>query len=61
MLSSQFETNGKAHSQAMKEAENKSELEKSAEFKKHAILQRRLMEIVVNTTLERGHPAIVEK
>lgn len=51
----------KAQSQSMKEAENKSELEKSTEFKKQVILQRRLMEIVMNTTLERGHPVIIEK
>ena len=51
----------KARSQSMKEAENKSELEKSTEFKKQVILQRRLMEIIVNTTLQRGHPVIIEK
>jgi hypothetical protein len=51
----------KAQSQAMKEAENKAENEKAAELKKNVILQRRLVDVVVNTTLEKGHPMIVEK
>lgn len=51
----------KEQSQAMKVAENQSESDKAAELKKSVTLQRRLMEVVVNTTLEKGHPIIVEK
>ncbi|KAL2218374.1 C-x8-C-x5-C-x3-H type zinc finger protein [Thermoascus aurantiacus ATCC 26904] len=51
----------KEKSQAMKTAENQSENDKAAELKKEVILQRRLMDVVVTTTLEKGHPIIVEK
>ncbi|KAL1963452.1 hypothetical protein VTN77DRAFT_8353 [Rasamsonia byssochlamydoides] len=51
----------KTQSQAMKEAENKSENDKAAELKKKVLLQRRVMDVVVRTTLEKGHPLIVEK
>jgi hypothetical protein len=51
----------KAQSQAMKEAENKAENDKAAELKKNVVLQRRLVDVVVNATLEKGHPMIVEK
>lgn len=51
----------KTQSQAMKEAENKSENDKAAELKKKVVLQRHVMDVVVRTTLEKGHPVIVEK
>ncbi|PYH95918.1 hypothetical protein BO71DRAFT_194388 [Aspergillus ellipticus CBS 707.79] len=51
----------KESTQAMKVAENKGETEKAAQLKKDAVLQRRLMDVVVSTTLEKGHPVIVEK
>ncbi|KAL1867976.1 hypothetical protein Plec18167_008442 [Paecilomyces lecythidis] len=51
----------KEQSQAMKVAENQSDNNKAAEIKKNVNLQRQLMEVVVNTTLEKGHPIIVEK
>ncbi|KAJ9305854.1 hypothetical protein DTO217A2_4597 [Paecilomyces variotii] len=51
----------KEQSQAMKVAENQSDNNKAAEIKKNVTLQRRLMEVVVNTALEKGHPIIVEK
>ncbi|KAE8152465.1 hypothetical protein BDV25DRAFT_150910 [Aspergillus avenaceus] len=51
----------KEKSQAMKMAENKGENDKAAQIKKDVVLQRRLMDVVVSTTLELGHPAIIEK
>lgn len=51
----------KEKSQAMKAAENKGENDKATELKKDVVLQRRLMDVVVSTTLEKGHPIIVEK
>lgn len=51
----------KTQSQAMKDAENKSENEKAAELKKRVIAQRKIMEVVINATLNKGHPIIVEK
>ncbi|KAL4915840.1 hypothetical protein BDW62DRAFT_203293 [Aspergillus aurantiobrunneus] len=47
--------------QALKAAENKGESSNTTELRKKVALQRRLMEVVVGTTLERGHPIIVEK
>ncbi|KAL2867313.1 uncharacterized protein BJX67DRAFT_371979 [Aspergillus lucknowensis] len=49
------------NSQALKAAENKGESNETAELRKHVTLQRRLMDVVVSTTLEKGHPIIVEK
>ncbi|BAE62298.1 unnamed protein product [Aspergillus oryzae RIB40] len=51
----------KEKSQAMKMAENKGENDKAAQIKKDVVLQRRLMDVVVSTTLDQGHPTIVEK
>jgi hypothetical protein len=51
----------KEKSQAMKMAENKGENDKAAQIKKDVVLQRRLMHVVVSTTLDQGHPMIVEK
>ncbi|GLA77068.1 hypothetical protein AtubIFM55763_008949 [Aspergillus tubingensis] len=51
----------KESSQAMKVAENKGDNDKAAQLKKNVVLQRRLMDVVVSTTQEQGHPTIVEK
>lgn len=51
----------KDNTQAMKAAENKGETDKETQLKKEVVLQRRLMDVVVSTTLEMGHPTIVEK
>ena len=51
----------KDNTQEMKAAENKGETDKEAHHKKDVVLQRRLMDVVVSTTLEMGHPMIVEK
>lgn len=51
----------KEHSQAMKTAENQGENDKAAQLKNEVVLQRRVMDVVVSTTLEMGHPMIVEK
>lgn len=51
----------KEKSQAMKASENKGESDKSNELKKDVVLQRHLMDAVVRTTLEMGHPTFIEK
>ncbi|PYI07895.1 hypothetical protein BO78DRAFT_417189 [Aspergillus sclerotiicarbonarius CBS 121057] len=51
----------KENTQAMKVAENKGDNDKAAQLKKNVILQRRLMDVVVSTTLDKGHPIIIEK
>ncbi|KAF9891913.1 hypothetical protein FE257_002876 [Aspergillus nanangensis] len=51
----------KEKSQAMKVAENKNESDTAAKIKNDVVLQRRLMDAVVSTTLDKGHPMIVEK
>ncbi|KAI3052872.1 hypothetical protein CBS76997_831 [Aspergillus niger] len=51
----------KESSQAMKVAENKGDNDKAAQLKKNVVLQRRLMDVVISTTQEQGHPVIVEK
>ncbi|KAL4866768.1 hypothetical protein BDV12DRAFT_130597 [Aspergillus spectabilis] len=51
----------KDSAQALKIAENKGETSETAELRKKVALQRRLMDVVVSTTLEKGHPIIVEK
>ncbi|BCR84600.1 uncharacterized protein ACHE_20058S [Aspergillus chevalieri] len=48
-------------SQAMKTAENQGENDKATQLKNEVVFQRRLMDVVVSTTLEMGHPMIVEK
>lgn len=45
----------------MKTAENQGENDKAIRLKNEVVLQRRLMDVVVSTTLEMGHPMIVEK
>lgn len=49
------------HVQAMKLAENQGTNDKATVFKEQAALQRRVMDRIVVTTLNLGHPAIVEK
>lgn len=47
--------------QAMKTAENQGDNDKAAKLKQAVALQRRIMEKIISTTLETGHPVIVEK
>ncbi|KAF3390382.1 hypothetical protein F1880_009349 [Penicillium rolfsii] len=47
--------------QAMKTAENQGDNEKATKLKQTVALQRRIMEKIISTTLETGHPVIVEK
>lgn len=47
--------------QAIKTAENQHDNDKATKLKNDAALQRRLMDVVVSTTLSKGHPMIVEK
>ncbi|KAL6238287.1 hypothetical protein BDW75DRAFT_228105 [Aspergillus navahoensis] len=51
----------KETAQALKAAENKGESSDTAQLRKQVAHQRRLMEVAVNATLEKGHPMIVEK
>jgi hypothetical protein len=47
--------------QAMKSAENQGDNDKATKIKHAVALQRRIMEKIISTTLETGHPVIVEK
>lgn len=47
--------------QAMKTAENQGDNNKATKIKQAVALQRRIMEKIISTTLETGHPVIVEK
>lgn len=47
--------------QAMKSAENQGDNDKAARLKKDVALQRQLMDTIVRTALDMGHPMIVEK
>ncbi|KAL4875645.1 hypothetical protein BJY04DRAFT_211180 [Aspergillus karnatakaensis] len=51
----------KESAQALKAAENKGESSATTELRKKVALQRRIMDVVVSTALEKGHPVIVEK
>lgn len=51
----------KENTQAMKTAENQGDNTQAAQLKNAVVLQRHLMDVVVSTTLEMGHPMIVEK
>ncbi|KAK5687968.1 hypothetical protein LTS12_028952, partial [Elasticomyces elasticus] len=51
----------KESSQAMKTAENQGDSGKATQLKNQVVLQRRVMDVVISTTLEMGHPMIVEK
>ena len=47
--------------QAMKTAENQGDNDKTTQLKQAVILQRHVLEKIISTTLETGHPVIVEK
>ena len=47
--------------QAMKTAENEGDNDKATQLKQAVILQRRILEKIISTTLETGHPVIIEK
>ncbi|KAJ5692678.1 hypothetical protein N7462_002101 [Penicillium macrosclerotiorum] len=47
--------------QAMKTAENQGDNEKATKLKQDVALQRRIMEKIVTTTLDTGHPVVIEK
>lgn len=51
----------KESTQAMKMAENKGENDKATKIKEDVVLRRRVINAVVTTALEKGHPRIVEK
>ena len=51
----------KENTQAMKTAENQGDNVQASQLKNAVVLQRHLMDVVVSTTLEMGHPMIVEK
>jgi hypothetical protein len=51
----------KESAQAMKMAENKGENDAATKTKEDVILRRRVINAVVTTALEKGHPRIVEK
>lgn len=51
----------KTLSQAMKDAENQNANDKAAELRKKVVQQRQIMNVVVSTTLDKGHPVIIEK
>jgi hypothetical protein len=51
----------KTLSQAMKDAENQNANEKAAELRKKVVQQRQIMNVVVSTTLDKGHEIIIEK
>lgn len=47
--------------QAMKLAENQGDNDKAMKIKKEVALQRQVMDVIVRTALDVGHPMIVEK
>jgi len=47
--------------QAMKLAENQGDNDKAMKIKKDVALQRQVMDVIVRTALDVGHPMIVEK
>ncbi|PGH14959.1 hypothetical protein AJ80_05722 [Polytolypa hystricis UAMH7299] len=51
----------KARSEALKAAENQNLEDKIPAVKKEVISQRRLLDLIVNTTLEFGHPSIFQR
>ncbi|OJD13186.1 hypothetical protein AJ78_06329 [Emergomyces pasteurianus Ep9510] len=51
----------KAKSELLKAAENQNQEDKIPGIKKEVILQRRLIDLVVTTALEGGHPAIIQR
>lgn len=51
----------KARSEALKAAENQNLEDKIPAIKKDVILQRRLLDLIVNTSLEQGHPVSIRR
>ncbi|KAL3482203.1 hypothetical protein BJX99DRAFT_83259 [Aspergillus californicus] len=51
----------KESASTLKTAENKGETSDTAQLRTQVALQRRVMNVVVSTTLEKAHPVIVEK
>lgn len=51
----------KTQSQAMKDAENQNNNEKAAELRQKVVQQRKLINEVITTALDKGHPTIVAK
>lgn len=51
----------KARSEALKAAENQNLEDKIPALKKEVILQRRLLDLIINNTLEFGHPSYVKR
>jgi hypothetical protein len=51
----------KTRSEALKVAENQNQEDKIPSIKKDVIFQRRLIDVIINTTLEYGHPAFVAR
>jgi hypothetical protein len=51
----------KTQSQALKDAENQNNNDKAAEFRQKVVQQRQLINVAISTTIDKGHPIIVEK
>ena len=51
----------KSLSQAMKDAENQNNYEKASELRNKVVQQRKLINTVIITTIDKGHPVIIEK
>lgn len=51
----------KARSEALKAAENQNLEGKIPSLKKEVVLQRRLLDLIINNTLEFGHPSYVRR
>lgn len=51
----------KTRSEALKAAENQNQEDKIPSIKKDVLQQRRLLDVVINATLEYGHPAFVQR
>lgn len=51
----------KSRSEALKSAENQNQEDKIPAIKREVIMQRRLMETIVNVTLDTGHPRYVQR
>ncbi|KMU80822.1 hypothetical protein CISG_08947 [Coccidioides immitis RMSCC 3703] len=50
----------KSRSEALKAAENQNQEDKIPAIKREVIMQRRLLDIIINTTLVNGHPSYVQ-
>lgn len=51
----------KSLSQAMKDAENQNNNDKASELRNKVVQQRKLINAVITTAIDKGHPVIVEK